>query len=177
MIASYDGKVPKLGSGVFIAPTACVIGDVEIGDGTSIWYGAVVRGDCAKITIGRYTNIQDNVTLHVDAGTPLFIGDYVTVGHNAVVHGCTIGDDCIVGMGSVVLSNAHVQKGSIIASGSVVRERGVIREFCMAAGSPAEVKKELGPGISEKNRKGALGYCDLARGHLSALHDLNLLCE
>jgi carbonic anhydrase/acetyltransferase-like protein (isoleucine patch superfamily) len=129
----------------------------------------VVRGDCAKITIGRNTNIQDNVTLHVDDGTPLAIGDHVTVGHNAVVHGCTIGDDCIVGMASVVLSNAVVQRGSIVASGSVVTERSVIREFCMAAGAPAEVKRELGPEVLEKNREGAFKYSRLARAHRAAL--------
>lgn len=165
MIAPYEGKVPKIGKNVFIAPTACVIGDVEIGEGTSIWYGAVIRGDRAKIRIGRNTNIQDNVTLHADAESPLVIGDYVTIGHNAVIHGCTIGDDCLVGMGSVILDDAHVQSGSVIASGSVVKEGGVIRSFCLAAGSPAEVKKELGPERSKKNRQGARTYCELAKAH------------
>ncbi len=165
MIAPYDGKAPKIGKDVFIAPTACVIGDVEIGDGTSIWYGAVIRGDCARIRIGRNTNIQDNATLHADTESPLVIGDYVTIGHNAVVHGCTIGDDCLIGIGSVILDDAHIQSGSVIASGSVVREGAVIKAFSLAAGSPAELKKELGPERSKKNRQGARNYGQLAKAH------------
>lgn len=168
MIASYEGKTPRIGKDVFIAPTACVIGDVEIGEGTSIWYGAVIRGDRAKIRIGRNTNIQDNSTLHADPDSPLVVGDYVTVGHNCVLHGCTIGDDCLIGMGTAVLNDAHVQSGSVIASGSVVKEGGVIRAFCLAAGSPAEVKKELGPERSKKNRQNARGYCELAKAHRKA---------
>lgn len=171
MIAPYEGKVPKIGKDVFIAPTACVIGDVEIGEGTSVWYGAVIRGDCAKVKIGRNTNIQDNATLHADTDSPLTIGDYVTIGHNAVIHGCTIGDDCLIGIGSVILDDAHVQSGSVIASGSVVKEGGVIRPFCLAAGSPAEVKKELGPERSKKNRQGARDYCELAKAHKKALSE------
>lgn len=168
MIAPYEGRAPRIGKDVFIAPTACIIGDVEIGEGTSVWYGAVIRGDRAKIKIGRNTNIQDNATLHADSESPLVIGDYVTIGHNAVIHGCTIGDDCLIGMGSVILDDAHVQSGSIIASGSVVKEGGVIRPFCLAAGSPAEIKKELGPERSKKNRQGARVYCELAKAHRKA---------
>lgn len=171
MIAPYEGKTPKIGKDVFIAPTAYVIGDVEIGDGSSIWYGAVIRGDRAKIRIGRNTNIQDNATLHADPESPLVVGDYVTVGHNAVIHGCTIGDDCLIGMGSVIQSDAHVQSGSVIAAGSVVKEGGVIRPFCLAAGSPAEIKKELGPERSKKNRQTARSYCELAKAHKKALSE------
>lgn len=165
MIAPYEGKAPRIGKNVFIAPTACIIGDVEIGEGSSIWYGVVIRGDCAKVRLGRNTNIQDNATLHADEGSPLVVGDYVTVGHNVVLHGCTIGDDCLIGMGSVVLNDAHVQSGSVIASGSVVREGAVIRPFCLASGSPAEVKKELGPERSKKNRQSARTYLELAKSH------------
>ncbi len=165
MIAPYGGKKPKIGKDVFIAPTACVIGDVEIGEGTSVWYGAVIRGDRAKIRIGKNTNIQDNVTLHADPDSPLVVGDYVTIGHNAVIHGCTIGDDCLIGIGAVILNDAHVQSGSVIASGSLVKEGGVIGAFRLAAGSPAEVKRELGPESSKKNRRDARIYRELAREH------------
>lgn len=165
MIAPYGGKKPRIGKDVFIAPTACVIGDVEIGEGTSIWYGAVIRGDRAKIRIGKNTNIQDNVTMHADPESPLVIGDYVTVGHNAVVHGCTIGDDCLIGMGSVILNDAHVQSGSVVASGSLVKEGSVIGAFRLAAGSPAEIRRELGPESSRKNRQDARRYRELARDH------------
>jgi len=165
MIAPYGGKKPKIGKDVFIAPTACVIGDVEIGEGASIWYGVVIRADRAKIRIGKNTNIQDNVTMHADPESPLVVGDYVTIGHNAVLHGCTIGDDCLIGMGSIILNDAHVQSGSVIASGSLVKEGGVIGAFRFAAGSPAEVKRELGPESSKKNRQSARAYRELAGEH------------
>ncbi|MFY9396803.1 MAG: gamma carbonic anhydrase family protein [Desulfomonilia bacterium] len=171
MIASFGGKKPRIGKDVFIAPTACIIGDVEIGEGTSIWYGAVIRGDRAKIRIGKNTNIQDNVTMHADPDSPLVIGDYVTIGHNAVIHGCTIGDDCLIGMGTVILNDAHVQSGSVVASGSLVKEGSVIGAFRLAAGSPAEIKRELGPESSRKNRQDARKYRELARDHRRILEE------
>ena len=170
MIAPYGGKKPKIGKDVFIAPTACVIGDVEIGEGASIWYGAVIRADRAKIRIGKNTNIQDNVTMHEDPESPLVVGDYVTIGHNAILHGCTIGDDCLIGIGSIILNDAHVQSGSIIAAGSLVKEGGVVGAFRFAAGSPAEVKRELSPESSKKNRQSARAYRELAGEH-KLLHE------
>lgn len=164
----YYGKKPKIGKDVFIAPTAVVLGDVEIGDGSSIWYGAVVRGDETKIRIGRNTNIQDNCTLHSDPPSPLIIGDNVTVGHNAVVHGCTIEDNCLIGMGSVILNDAHVKTGSIVASGSVVKQRQAVGPYHLVAGTPAGVKKRLTEKDEEKSRDNARTYCELARKHMAA---------
>ena len=164
----YYGTKPKIGKDVFIAPTAVVLGDVEIGDGSSIWYGAVVRGDEAKIRIGKNTNIQDNCTLHSDPPSPLVIGDNVTVGHNAVVHGCTVEDDCLIGIGSIVLNDARVKTGSIVASGCVVKQGQEVGPYHMVAGAPARLKKELTPADVDKNRDNAHTYGSLAKKHMAA---------
>ncbi|UCG05442.1 MAG: gamma carbonic anhydrase family protein [Desulfobacterales bacterium] len=111
MILKYKDKKPVIGQNVFIAPTATIIGDVEIKDGASIWYGVVIRGDADKIRIGRNTNIQDNCTIHTDEGLPAIIGNRVSVGHNAVIHGCSIEDECLIGIHAVVLNGAKVMSG------------------------------------------------------------------
>jgi len=144
MIFEFDGKRPRIGRNVFIAPTAVIIGDVEIGDNSSIWYSTVIRGDVDAIRIGNNTNIQDNCTIHVDPGKPAVIGDYVTIGHNAVVHGCTIEDICLIGINSTVLNRAHIRKGSIVASNALVREGQEVGPYHLVAGVPAVLKKEMG---------------------------------
>ncbi len=141
MIIPYNGKTPIIGKNVFIAPSAAVIGEVVIGDETSIWFGAVVRGDMDRITIGAGSNVQDNCTLHVDRGHPLAIGDEVTIGHNAVVHGCTIEDRALIGMQAVVLNDAVVGTGSVVAAGAVVPEGMQVGPLELAAGVPAKIKK------------------------------------
>ncbi len=165
MVLTYEGKRPSVGKDVFIAPTAVVIGDVALADGASIWYGAVIRGDEAPIRIGRNTNIQDNCTIHTDPGKPVTLGDYVTVGHNAVVHGCTVEDRSLVGIGAVVLNGAHIRKGSVIAAGAVVREGQTVGPHHLVAGTPAQFKKDLGEGILEVLEEPAKVYLDLARNH------------
>ena len=122
MILAFNGKTPAIGANVFIAPTAMVIGDVTIGDGSSIWYGTVLRGDMAPIRIGAETNIQDLTMVHTDYGHPAILGDRVSVGHRAVVHGCRVDDEALVGIGAVVLNGAVVGRGSVVAAGAVVRE-------------------------------------------------------
>lgn len=143
MILEYKGVKPKIGTNVFVAPTAVVIGNVEIKDNASIWYGTVIRGDRAPIVIGRNSNIQDNCTVHTDGDSPAVIGDNVTVGHNAVVHGCVLEDGCLVGISAVVLSGAVVKEGSIVAAGSVVIEKQQIGPYDLAVGVPAKIKKSL----------------------------------
>ncbi|MCG6895121.1 MAG: gamma carbonic anhydrase family protein [Desulfobacteraceae bacterium] len=143
MILSYNGKNPRIGKDVYIAPTAVVIGDVHIADGASVWFGAVVRGDMDAIRIGKNTNIQDNCVLHVDEGFPAFIGDNVTVGHHAVVHGCTVENRCLIGINSVVLNGARIREGSVVAAGSVVRQGQVCGPWELVAGIPAGFKKKL----------------------------------
>ncbi|MBN1635075.1 MAG: gamma carbonic anhydrase family protein [Deltaproteobacteria bacterium] len=143
MIINFFGKRPRIGKNVFIAPNATVVGDVEIGDGSSIWYGTVVRGETAPIVIGANSNIQDNCVLHADPGSPCVIGENVTVGHGAIIHGCTIEADCLIGMGAIVMNDVCVKAGSIVAAGSVVTERQEIGPCQMVKGIPAEVKKQL----------------------------------
>jgi carbonic anhydrase/acetyltransferase-like protein (isoleucine patch superfamily) len=143
MIIEYNGIVPTIGKNVFIAPTAVVIGDVTIGDGASVWFNAVLRGDMAPITIGANSNIQDNCTVHTDFGKPAIIGEYVTVGHNAVVHGCTIDNGSLVGIGAIVLNGAHVMEKTVVAAGAVVREGARFGPRQLVAGTPAVVKKDF----------------------------------
>ncbi|AOY58194.1 MULTISPECIES: gamma carbonic anhydrase family protein [Desulfococcus] len=143
MIIEFKGKRPRIGKNVFIAPNAVVIGDVEIGDGSSIWFNTVIRGDSDIIRIGRSTNIQDNCTVHIDEGKPTIIGDNVTVGHNTVVHGCIVEDLCLIGIHSTVLSGAHIKRGSIIASNALVMEGKTVGPFHLVAGVPATLKKTL----------------------------------
>lgn len=143
MIFEFEGKTPQIGKGVFLAPTASIIGDVNIGDGSSIWYGAVLRGDENKIIIGCNTSIQDNAVLHTTKETATTIGDNVTVGHGALIEGCTIEAGAVIGMGAVVLEHSVVGAQSMIAAGSVVARGAVIPPRMLAAGSPAVVKKEL----------------------------------
>jgi carbonic anhydrase/acetyltransferase-like protein (isoleucine patch superfamily) len=167
MIIELNGKRPIIGENVFIAPTAVVIGDVTIGDHASIWYGTVLRGDMDIIRIGAHTNIQDNCTLHTDWGKPAIVGDYVTVGHNAVVHGCTIEDRCLIGMGAVLLNGAVVQSGSVVAAGSVVREGASVGPNRLAAGLPAVEKKELTADDIEGLGRPIQNYRKLADLHLT----------
>jgi len=165
MICTYEGKAPKIAAGVFIAPTAVVIGDVEIGKGSSIWYGAVLRADQGTIRIGEHSNIQDNCTVHVDNHARVSIGDYVTIGHNAVIHGCTIASGCLIGMGSVVLNGAQLREGSVVAAGAVVREDQVVGPYHLVAGSPAKLKRELTSDNALTNLQPAIDYAEMAQKH------------
>jgi len=165
MILTYEGKTPKIAANVFIAPTAVVIGAVEIQEGASIWYGAVLRGDMAAITVGRNSNIQDNCTVHTDHGHPTVIGAGVTIGHNAVIHGCVIEDDCLISIAAAVLSRAVIRKGALVAAGAVVKEGQEIGPGRLAAGMPAVAKRLL----TEADRAQVLGaaavYRELATRH------------
>lgn len=143
MIKDLNNKKTNIHEETFIAKTADVVGDVKIGEGSSIWYGAVARGDMSYITIGKHTNIQDNATLHVDTNEPLEIGDYTTVGHNATVHGCTVGNNCLIGMGSIILNGAVIGDNCIIAAGTLITERAVIPANSLVMGVPGKVKREI----------------------------------
>jgi gamma-carbonic anhydrase len=140
----YRNQLPRLHPSVFVAEGARIIGDVEIKEKSSIWFNTVVRGDVNFIRIGARTNIQDNSVLHVTAKTaPLNIGSEVTIGHGAVLHGCTIDDCCLIGMGAIVLDGAHVHRDSIIAAGAMVLEGFDVPEGMLAAGVPAKIKRSL----------------------------------
>lgn len=128
---------------IYVAPSAVLTGDVAVREGSSVWHGAVLRGDLDAIAVGRYVSVQENAVLHVDVGNPVAVGDRVTIGHGAIVHGCTVGPDCIVGMGSVIQSRARVGEGCIIAAGAVVTEGTEIPAHSIAAGVPARVLKKV----------------------------------
>jgi len=124
---------------IFVAPSAVLVGDVTIEEGASIWHGAILRGDFDAISVGRDANVQDNVVVHVDRGMPAKIGERVTVGHGAIVHGCTVSDDCLVGMNATINSGAVIGRGSLVASGAVVRESAEFPPDTLIAGVPAKV--------------------------------------
>lgn len=143
MIRKLGSKLPEIHQTSFLAETATVIGDVNIGEGTSIWYNAVIRGDIENITIGRFSNIQDNSMVHTDSGMPTKIGDYSVIGHNAVIHGCTIGNNCLIGMGAIILSGAVIGDNSIIGAGSIVTEGKIILNNSLVIGIPGKFKREV----------------------------------
>jgi carbonic anhydrase/acetyltransferase-like protein (isoleucine patch superfamily) len=142
-IYELDGKAPKLGDGAWIADSAQVIGQVELGANASVWYGVVARGDCEVIRIGRNSNIQDLSVLHADFGVPLVIGDNVSVGHQVMLHGCTIGDGALIGIQAVVLNGARIGKNCIVGAGSVVTENKEFPDNSLIIGSPARVVRTL----------------------------------
>jgi gamma-carbonic anhydrase len=166
MIEEYDGKRPRFGEDVFIASTAAIIGDVEIARGSSVWYGAVIRGDRSLIRIGRNTNIQDNCTIHSDPTYPVSIGDNVSIGHNAAIHGCTVEDNCIIGIGAIILSGVTVKRNSIVAPGSVVLMDQIVGPQHLAAGVPAALKRGLSPEDTAHIIENADIYAELARKYL-----------
>ena len=159
---------PQFDASVFVAPTATVIGEVIVGPDVSIWYGAVVRGDMATITIGEGTNVQDNACIHVDPGVPVTIGRWVTIAHSAIVHGATIEDGALIGMGAIVLNGAVIGHGSLIAAGAVVRENMVVPPGSLVAGVPGKVIKELTPEQQAHMLDNARVYIGCAREHQGA---------
>jgi carbonic anhydrase/acetyltransferase-like protein (isoleucine patch superfamily) len=144
MLHEYKGIRPKIGERVYIAEGAQIIGDVEIGDHSSVWFNCVIRGDVHYIRIGQYTNIQDGSVLHVMKDQyPLIIKDHVTVGHAVMMHGCTVESNCLIGMRATILNNAKVGAHSIIGAGALVTEGTVIPPRSLVIGMPAKVKREL----------------------------------
>jgi carbonic anhydrase/acetyltransferase-like protein (isoleucine patch superfamily) len=143
-ILPVEGKSPKFGKNCFLAPNATVVGDVEIGDDTSIWFNAVVRGDVNSIRIGNKVNIQDGACIHCTyQRTGTTIGNNVSIGHNAIVHGCTLHDNVLIGMGAIVMDNAIVHSNTIIAAGAVVLENTICEAGCIYAGVPAKKMKDI----------------------------------
>ncbi len=144
ILRGYEDKNPRLGAGVFVAENAAIIGDVEIGDDCSIWYSTVVRGDVNFIRIGSRTNVQDNCTIHVDRGThATVIAEEVTIGHGAVVHGCTVHRGALIGMGSRVLSGAVIGEQALVGSGALVPEGMQVPPRTLVVGVPARIKRPL----------------------------------
>jgi gamma-carbonic anhydrase len=168
MLRTHAGKRPQLGTGVFLAETCAVIGDVVIGDESSIWYGTVVRGDVMPIRIGARTSIQDNTVIHVTSGfSGTTIGDDCTVGHAAIIHACTVEDFCLIGMGAILLDGARIGAGSLVGAGALVTPGTDIPPNSLVLGSPAKVKRAIGEGEREQIRYGAHHYVELARRYLA----------
>ncbi|MFB8244973.1 gamma carbonic anhydrase family protein [Streptomyces sp. NPDC055952] len=168
MITGIGGREPEIDGTAFVAPTASVIGGVTLGAGASVWYGAVVRGDVEAISVGASSNVQDNCTLHADPGFPVRIGARVSIGHNAVVHGATVEDDCLIGMGATVLNGAVIGAGSLVAAQALVPQGMVVPPGSLVAGVPAKVRREL----SDEERQGVTlngtMYAELAKAHRDA---------
>ena len=138
-----DGQAPQIGDGAWVADSAQVIGKVVLGDNASVWFGAVLRGDNETLTIGRNSNVQDMSVLHSDHGSPLTIGENVTIGHQVMLHGCTIGDNTLIGIQSVILNNAKIGRNSIVGAGSIVTEGKEFPDNSLIIGAPAKVVRTL----------------------------------
>ncbi len=166
MIVPFQGKKPKISDSCFLAPDCVVVGDVTIGPDSSVWFKAVIRGDINWIKIGSFTNIQDGCIVHVTGGSsPTTIGDHVTVGHGAILHGCTVESACLIGMGAIILDNAVVGTGSLVAAGSVVKSGMVIPPNSMVAGNPALIKRRISCDEKEYFIEWAKEYRECARGY------------
>jgi gamma-carbonic anhydrase len=162
----FEGATPKLGDDVYVAPGARVIGNVELGDEASVWYNAVIRGDLERVEIGARTNVQDGTVIHIESGQfPTIIGEGVTIGHKALVHACTIGDNCLIGMGSIILDGAVIEDNALIAAGAVVTPGTTIPSGTLAIGTPAKVVRELSDEEIQHFQASAAHYVELARRH------------
>ncbi|WP_210585984.1 gamma carbonic anhydrase family protein [Streptomyces sp. GESEQ-35] len=165
LIAGVGGRKPKVDPGAFVAPTASVIGDVTLAAGASAWYGAVLRGDVESIAVGASSNVQDNCTLHADPGFPVSVGERVSIGHNAVVHGATVEDDCLIGMGATVLNGAVIGAGSLVAAQALVPQGMRVPPGSLVAGVPAKVRRELTDEEREGITLNGTMYAELGKVH------------
>ncbi|MFJ2505622.1 gamma carbonic anhydrase family protein [Microbacterium sp. NPDC087592] len=167
-VLALPNSVPSIADTAFVAEGARIIGNVSLAAGASVWYNAVLRGDSAGISIGPDSNVQDNVSVHVDSDHPVSVGAKVSIGHNAVVHGCTVGDGTLIGMGAVILSGARIGAGCLIAGGAVVLGEAEIPAGSLVAGVPAKVRR----GLSDEEREGLIANADIylvhSRNHSAA---------
>ncbi|MCX4510432.1 gamma carbonic anhydrase family protein [Streptomyces sp. NBC_01619] len=168
LISGVGGKEPRIAPEAFTAPTSVVIGEVTMAAGASVWYHTVLRADCGPIVLGADSNIQDNCTVHVDPGFPVTVGERVSVGHNAVLHGCTVEDDVLVGMGATVLNGAHIGAGSLVAAQALVPQGMRVPPGSLVAGVPAKVRRELTDEEREGIKLNAAMYLELAKSHRAA---------
>jgi carbonic anhydrase/acetyltransferase-like protein (isoleucine patch superfamily) len=159
----FRGLSPVVSPGTWLAPTATLVGDVRLDEGASVWFGAVIRADTAPIRIGAGTNIQDNCVLHTDAGAPLELGRNISVGHSAVLHGCTVEDDVLVGMGAMILNGALIGAGSLVAAGALVTAGTQIPTGSLVVGAPAKVVRPMRDDEIGTNKENARLYSGLAR--------------
>lgn len=152
----------ELARSAWVAPNATLTGRVTVGASSSVWFGCVLRGDLEPITIGEETNVQDLTVVHVDHGRPAVVGSRVTIGHRAVIHGCTIDDEAVIGMGAILLSGSRVGRGALVAAGAVVREGFEVPPGAIAAGVPAVVRGQVDPDLARRFAEGRAQYVRLA---------------
>ncbi|MEO8842114.1 MAG: gamma carbonic anhydrase family protein [Kofleriaceae bacterium] len=168
MIRTIDGHTPMLGHGVFLAETCAVIGDTVIGNESSVWYSTVLRGDVMPIRVGARTSLQDGTVVHVTSGfSGTTIGSDCTIGHAAIIHACTVEDDCLIGMGSILLDGVVVGRGSLVGAGALVTPGTIIPPGSLVLGAPAKVKRPINAQEREQITFGALHYVELARRYLA----------
>jgi len=164
-IVPFSGQAPRLGRNVHVAPGARVVGDVTLGDGVSVWFNAVLRGDIAPVVVGAGSNVQDNCTLHVDDRDPCLVGRDVVVGHGAILHGCTVEDECLIGMGSIVLNGAVIGRGSVVGAGALVPQGKVVPPGHLVLGLGAKVVKPLPEDFWSTEALGNAKYRRLAESY------------
>src|ERR687898_1099023 len=169
LLLPFKGVFPRIASGVYLAPGSGVIGDVDIGADSSVWFNAVIRGDVAPIRIGKRSNVQDGAVLHVDRGAPCIVGDEVPIGHSAIVHGRTIGDGVTIGMGAVVLSRSEIGAEAIVAAAALVPEDAVVAAGALMMGVPAREKRALSDEERTASRENARRYVRNAAAYRGAV--------
>jgi carbonic anhydrase/acetyltransferase-like protein (isoleucine patch superfamily) len=175
VIADFKDRKPNIHSDTFVAPTATVVGSVTLEAGASVWFSAVLRGDCEQITVGENSNVQDGAVLHADPGVPLTLHKGVTVGHNAMLHGCEVGDNTLIGINAVVLNGAKIGKNCLIGANTFVPENMEIPDGVLVVGSPAQIKRELKPEMIEAMKLGGDHYVNNGREFAKhmVIHDEN----
>lgn len=171
-IYELDGVAPEVAVSAWVADSAEVMGNVQLAEDASIWFGAVLRGDCESISIGEGSNIQDASVLHADLGKPLVVGRHVTVGHQVMLHGCTIGDESLIGIGAVVLNGAKIGRNCLVGAGALITEGKEFPDGSMIIGSPAKAVRQLTPEQIEGLRRSAQHYVDNARRFKTGLRKL-----
>ncbi|MBO9677851.1 MAG: gamma carbonic anhydrase family protein [Acidovorax sp.] len=171
-IYELDGVAPRTAASAWVADSAQVMGNVELGEDASVWFGTVVRGDTESISIGAGSNVQDASVLHADIGKPLVIGERVTVGHQVMLHGCTIGDESLIGIGAIVLNGARIGRNCLVGAGSLVTEGKEFPDGSMIIGSPAKAVRQLTPEQIEGLRQSAQHYIDNARRFKAGLRKM-----
>lgn len=176
MIRNFENFYPQIPDSCFIAPSTEIIGRVKLGENVSIWHGTMIRGDINWIEIGENTNVQEATVIHVDFadadgnGGFTRIGSNVTIGHRALIHACSIGDDCLIGMGAIILSGAVIGEGSIVGAGALVRENQIVPPGSLVVGLPAQIKAQVGPEGKEKILQSAQRYMQIAQRHKISSH-------
>ncbi|MCE5285042.1 MAG: gamma carbonic anhydrase family protein [Pelosinus sp.] len=162
----FKGIHPNIDESVFLAEGVSIIGDVVIGEQSSIWFNSVLRGDIYPIRIGKYTNIQDNSTVHVGYDCPAIVGDFVTVGHNVILHGTTVGNNCLIGMGAILLNHSEIGENCIIGAGTLITERKKIPPNSLVLGSPGKVVRELTAEEIAGIRESAIKYNEVSKEYV-----------